>query len=126
MKGIKKGDSDEIGFVISCLYHGTIDENEIKEWALNIIKTYNIDDIPEYIFTLADACEIKRNLLKVMGFSASWKSSKNQSLALYGISAKRQKELYDAPVTSNDALKILVKHPEVERQFRTTFPFIDF
>lgn len=126
MKGIKKGDSDVIGFVISCLYHGTIDESEVKEWAVNVIGLNSIDDIPDYIFELLDASDIRRNIGKIMGFSASWKSSKNQYLALYGINIKRQKELFDAPVTPDKALVLLAKHPEVEKKFRETFPFIEF
>ncbi|CAI1211115.1 hypothetical protein [Serratia fonticola] len=126
MKGLTKNDGDIIGFVFDCLYSGVIDKAELKEWAIHIVSKNDIDTIPSYIIDLMDFNGSLGTLYSIMGFSPGWKHTKKQGNALYGISVKRGRELYDAPVTSQEAVETLEQHPEIEERFRETFPFIDF
>ncbi|EOV8466305.1 hypothetical protein ACOSC7_004623, partial [Escherichia coli] len=68
-----------------------------------------------------------RGIEKIIGFVPSWKRKKEQEYALYGIAVKQGRNaLYDAPVNEKGALDALRKHPEIEKLFRETFPFIRF
>ncbi|MFV8847336.1 hypothetical protein [Serratia fonticola] len=126
MKGLTKNDGDLIGFVFDCLYSGVIDKEELKEWAIHIVSKNDIDTIPSYIIDLMDFDGSLGALYSILGFSPGWRYTKKQGNALYGISEKRGRKLYDAPVTAQKAMEILEQHPEIEKRFRETFPFIDF
>jgi hypothetical protein len=64
----------------------------------------------------------------LLGFFPCWRRTKEQRKAIYGIAAKRGEKLSQGDVSFNEeqALEALKKHPEVEKLFRETFPFIDF
>lgn len=77
-----------------------------------------------------DAKDLKspsRGIEKIIGFTPLWKRIKEQEYALYGIAVKQGRTtLYDAPVNEQQALNALGEHPEIEKLFRETFPFIKF
>lgn len=125
LDGLTKEDHDVIGFIIDALFSNAINKEELREWAMGIIRDNDVTDIPDYIFDLADFDEAGFHIYKVIGFVCDWKCTKSQSQALYGIALKRGKDLGEE-CTPKAALKALEKHPEVEQRFRETFPFIDF
>ncbi|MBW2956288.1 hypothetical protein [Hafnia paralvei] len=130
MEGLTKNNSHIIGFVYTCLFCGAITESDINEWAINTVLSRDINCLPTYIIDLMDAQELKspsRGIEKIIGFVPSWKRKKEQEYALYGIAVKQGRNaLYDAPVNEKGALDALRKHPEIEKLFRETFPFIRF
>lgn len=125
LKGLTKGDSDTLGFVIASLYSGAINNEDLRKWAIEIIRDNEVDNIPGYIFELADFDDRRTALPRVIGFSYGWKSTKSQRNALYGIALKKGEDLGEECLPKV-ALEALKKHPEVEKRFRETFPFIDF
>lgn len=125
LNGLIKGDSDTLGFVIASLYSGAIKNEDLRTWAIGIIRDNEVDDIPDYIFELADFNDRRTTLSKLIGFSYGWKSTKSQRNALYGIALKKGEDLGEECLPKV-ALEALKKHPEVEERFRETFPFIEF
>lgn len=126
MKGLTREDHDIIGFVVDALFDHAIDVNELKEWAINVVTNNNVDELPMYIIDLMDYEGYAKDICKVIGFLPGWKHSKKQSIALYGIAVKRGHRLTDYDISDEEALKALQQHPEIEKRFRETFPFIDF
>jgi hypothetical protein len=125
LDGISKENPDVLGFVIDSLFSGAIGDEDLKEWAIGIIRDNDVEHIPYYIFELADFNGRRADLFELIGFSFDWKCTKSQSKALYGIALKRGEDLGEE-CTPKAALKALEKHPEIEQRFRETFPFIDF
>lgn len=124
MRGYVHGDSGEIGFVLSCLYRGAIKNNDFTQWTYSIISKYN--ELPLYIYDLADFDGNRLHLERIIGFSPYWNASEKEKLTLYGIAYKRGFEPYDCPLTKEEALKKLEQHPHIEKKFREMFPFIEF
>lgn len=128
MLGLIKENSDTLGFVFDCLFSGVINKKEVNLWAEKVIGENEVKDLPDYIFDLIDYNGTAIYLSKLVGFDPIWKHTKSQDMALYGIRLKRGKSLRKDDVSFNaeQALKALEKHPEIEKLFRETFPFIDF
>ncbi|HEZ0780361.1 TPA: hypothetical protein WGQ89_000828 [Neisseria meningitidis] len=122
---IIKEDSDDLGFAIKCLFSQSIDLNEFKLWIEQVIRDMPIEDIPFYIFDLADLDEEIDNIYNIIGFVSSYSLSKLRRNALTGIAFLRGIDVYDPPVSKEKALKALKKHPEIYQKFRHFFPFVE-
>ncbi len=121
---LTKQDSDDIGFVYSCLVSGAISFEEFKSWLYLVIEQE--DEVPSYVW---DAIDLNQKFdfvpLKVMGFTPGWKRSDDENDAINGISYRRRKDYTSDAVASDDALKKLRENPHIEDRFKKTFPFID-
>ncbi|OCG39208.1 hypothetical protein A9G29_09390 [Gilliamella sp. Fer2-1] len=128
MLGLVKGNDQTIGFVYSCLLSGIINMDEVNRWAEKVIGENEVSDLPDYIFDVIDFKGEVRELERLIGFFPNWRCTKAQDRAVYGIAVKRGEKLSQDDVSFNEeqALEALKKHPEVEKLFRETFPFIDF
>lgn len=122
---IIKEDSDDLGFAIKCLFSQSIDLNEFKLWIEQVIRDMPIEDIPFYIFDLADLDEEIDNIYNIIGFVSSYSLSKLRRNALTGIAFLRGIDVYDPPVSKEKALKALEKHPEIYQKFKRFFPFVE-
>ena len=122
---IIKEDSDDLGFAIKCLFSQSIDLNEFKLWIEQVIRDMPIEDIPFYIFDLADLDEEIDNIYNIIGFVSSYSLSKLRRNALTGIAFLRGVDVYDPPVSKEKALKALKKHPEIYQRFQHFFPFVE-
>ncbi|OCG78426.1 hypothetical protein A9G42_03160 [Gilliamella sp. Nev6-6] len=128
MLGLVKGNDQTIGFVYYCLLCGVINMDEVNRWAEKVIGENEVSDLPDYIFDLIDLKGTVNELEHLLGFFPCWRRTKEQRKAVYGIAVKRGEKLSQDDVSFNEeqALEALKKHPEVEKLFRETFPFIDF
>ncbi|OCG64702.1 hypothetical protein [Gilliamella sp. Fer4-1] len=128
MLGLVKGNDQTIGFVYYCLLCGVINMDEVNRWAEKVIGENEVSDLPDYIFDLIDLKGTIRDLQRLIDFFPNWRCTKAQRKAIYGIAVKRGEKLSQDDVSFNEeqALEALKKHPEVEKLFRETFPFIDF
>ena len=122
---IIKEDSDDLGFAIKCLFSQSIDLNEFKLWIEQVIRDMPIEDIPFYIFDLADLDEEIDNIYNIIGFVSSYSLSKLRRNALTGIAFLRGVDVYDPPVSKEKALKALEKYPEIYQKFQHFFPFVE-
>ena len=122
---IIKEDSDDLGFAIKCLFSQSIDLNEFKLWIEQVIRDMPIEDIPFYIFDLADLDEEIDNIYNIIGFVSSYSLSKLRRNALTGIAFLRGIDVYDPPISKEKALKALEKHPEIYQKFQHFFPFVE-
>ncbi|HEZ3483401.1 TPA: hypothetical protein WH743_000203 [Neisseria meningitidis] len=125
---IIKEDSDDLGFAIKCLFSQSIqsiDLNEFKLWIEQVIRDMPIEDIPFYIFDLADLDEEIDNIYNIIGFVSSYSLSKLRRNALTGIAFLRGIDVYDPPVSKEKALKALEKYPEIYQKFQHFFPFVE-
>ena len=122
---IIKEDSYDLGFAIKCLFSQSIDLNEFKLWIEQVIRDMPIEDIPFYIFDLADLDEEIDNIYNIIGFVSSYSLSKSKKNALTGIAFLRGIDVYDPPVSKEKALKTLKKHPEIYHKFKRFFPFVE-
>ncbi|ADY99190.1 TPA: hypothetical protein ACFM5D_000516 [Neisseria meningitidis] len=122
---IIKEDSDDLEFAIKCLFSQSIDLNEFKLWIEQVIRDMPIEDIPFYIFDLADLDEEIDNIYNIIGFVSSYSLSKLRRNALTGIAFLRGIDVYDPPVSKEKALKALEKYPEIYQKFQHFFPFVE-
>ncbi|HFC3457455.1 TPA: hypothetical protein ACFIYI_001210 [Neisseria gonorrhoeae] len=122
---IIKEDSDDLGFAIKCLFSQSIDLNEFKLWIEQIIRDMPIEDIPFYIFDLADFNGGIGDIDNIVGFVSSYSLSKSKKNALTGIAFLRGIDVYDPPISKEKALKALKKHPEIYHKFKRFFPFVE-
>ena len=81
---IIKEDSYDLGFAIKCLFSQSIDLNEFKLWIEQVIRDMPIEDIPFYIFDLADLDEEIDNIYNIIGFVSSYSLSKSKKKCLDG------------------------------------------
>ncbi|QOG47650.1 hypothetical protein IBX81_01155 [Neisseria gonorrhoeae] len=121
---IHKEDSDDLEFAIKCLFSQSIDLNEFKLWIEQVIRDMPIEDIPFYIFDLADFQSLY-DLIDIVGFVSENSLSKSQKNALTGIAFLRGIDVYDPPVSKEKALKALEKYPEIYHKFKWFFPFVE-
>ena len=122
---IIKEDSDDLEFVIKCLFSQSIDLNEFKLWIEQVIRDMPIEDIPFYIFDLADFDGGIGDIDNIVGFVSSYSLSKSKKNALTGIAFLRGIDVYDPPISKEKALKALKKHPEIYQKFQHFFPFVE-
>lgn len=81
-----------------------------------------IEDIPFYIFDLADFNGGIGDIDNIVGFVSSYSLSKSKKNALTGIAFLRGIDVYDPPISKEKALK---KHPEIYHKFKRFFPFVE-
>ncbi|MCK3655910.1 hypothetical protein A4G19_09095 [Pasteurellaceae bacterium Macca] len=117
--------SEDIGFATDCLLMGLISLNEFKEWVCKIINKYNIEDVPEYLYDLADYNEDVVGVYNIIGFSPNSNLKEEDEHALYGIAVKRFGVVFDMPISSKKALVALKKNPQVLVRFKREFSFIN-
>ncbi|HGO6493859.1 TPA: hypothetical protein ACLULX_000948 [Neisseria gonorrhoeae] len=122
---IIKENSDDLGFAIKCLFSQSIDLNEFKLWIEQVIRDMPIEDIPFYIFDLADFNGGIGDIDNIVGFVSSYSLSKSKKNALTGIAFLRGIDVYDPPISKEKALKALKKHPEIYHKFKRFFPFVE-
>ena len=122
---IEKEDCEDLGFAISCLFSETISLSEFKTWLEIVIKEMPIEKIPLYIFDLMNFNDTLANIDNVIGFVAPSKLSMQQKNALVGITYLREIDVYDPPISKEQALAALNKNPHVLDKFRRLFPFIE-
>ena len=124
----KKSEAIGINFVYYCLLSGAINMDEVNRWAEKVIGENEVSDLPDYIFDLIDFKGEVTELRRLIGLFPSWECTKAQDRAIYGIRVRRGRKLRKDDVSFNEeqALEALKKHPEIEKLFRETFPFIDF
>ena len=122
---IIKEDSDDLEFVIKCLFSQSIDLNEFKLWIEQVIRDMPIEDTPFYIFDLADFDGVIADIDNIVGFVSSYSLSKSKKNALTGIAFLRGIDVYDPPISKEKALKALKKHPEIYQKFQHFFPFVE-
>lgn len=118
-------DSEDIGFATDCLLMGVISLNEFKEWVYKIVKQYNVEDLPIYIYDLTDYNEEVAGVYNIIGFSPNSNLKRIDEYALYGIAVKRFGGVFDMPISSNKALIALGDNPQILERFKREFPFIN-
>lgn len=91
---IIKEDSDDLEFAIKCLFSQSIDLNEFKLWIEQVIRDMPIEDIPFYIFDLADFNGGIGDIDNIVGFVSSYSLSKSKKNALTGIAFLRGMDVY--------------------------------
>ncbi|HEZ3087454.1 TPA: hypothetical protein WH237_000382 [Neisseria meningitidis] len=79
---IIKEDSNDLGFAIKCLFSQSIDLNEFKLWIEQVIRDMPIEDIPFYIFDLADFDGVIADIDNIVGFVSSYSLSKSKKKCL--------------------------------------------
>ncbi|ADY98006.1 Uncharacterised protein [Neisseria meningitidis] len=84
-----------------------------------------IEDIPFYIFDLADFDVGIGDIGNIVGFAPSSSLPKSKKNALTGIAFLRGIDVYDPPVSKEKALKALEKYPEIYQKFQHFFPFVE-
>ncbi|MDX6839372.1 hypothetical protein [Hafnia paralvei] len=126
MIGLTKKNSGLIGFVNASFSYKAINQDELREWAIKTVSENDIDKLPMYIIDLMEFSGYPKDIYKAIGFNPHWEHSHEQLKALYGITIRRGGWLSDIKTTPSEALDALRKHPEIEKLFRETFPFIRF
>lgn len=97
-----------------------------SSYGLNkLIRDMPIEDIPFYIFDLADFNGGIGDIDNIVGFVSSYSLSKSKKNALTGIAFLRGIDVYDPPISKEKALKALKKHPEIYHKFKRFFPFVE-
>ena len=79
---IIKEDSGDLGFAIKCLFSQSIDLNEFKLWIEQVIRDMPIEDIPFYIFDLADFDGGIGDIDNIVGFVSSCSLPKSKKKCL--------------------------------------------
>lgn len=124
MLKIYKDNSDDLGFVIGCLFSQAINLCEFRLWVDSVIEKLPADLIPNYMFDLAGFDGHLFEISKIIGFVSSSKLSNDEKVSLSAIAYLRGADVYDPPVTKEEALKALEKNPNILERFKSTFPFI--
>lgn len=122
---IYKNDSEDFNFVLGCLYSQAIDLAEFRIWIKRIIETTPVEGIPFYIFDLVDFDGYLYEISKIIGFVPDDYLSNDEKNSLYGIAFLRGADIYDPPVTRDEALKAVERNPNILERFKSLFPFIN-
>lgn len=123
LTSLTKENSDAIGFVIACLYASAIDLSELNQWAVSVIDRMDTAEIPDYIYDLVSYNESLAGIYKVIGFHPDWNCLKEEEDALYGIAIKKNRNVFDIPISPKRALQCLEKRSYIQDIFNQFFPF---
>lgn len=123
ISNLTKQNSETIGFVIECFLASSISLDELNQWAVSVVNSMEVEDIPGYIFDLVSFDGFAMELYKVIGFVPVWSRSDEEEAALFGIAISRGKKIIDMPISSKSALESLRKNPEILEAFNKIFPF---
>jgi hypothetical protein len=119
---LTKENSATIGFVVSSVFAGAIDRQELQAWGDHVLAS--TDSYPLYIIDLSTFDEALFHIYKVIGFAPCSGLTDAEGDALVGIAFVRGREQFEAVPSRDRALAALAKHPHVLTRFRETFPFI--
>lgn len=122
---IYKNDSEDLNFVLGCLYSQAIDLAEFRIWIERIIEATPVEDIPFYIFDLVAFEGYLYEISKIIGFVSDDYLSNDEKNSLYGIAFLRGADIHDPPVTRDEALKAVERNPNILERFKSLFPFIN-
>lgn len=124
MLNICKEHSEDLGFVIGCLFYEAINKVEFRKWIEYAIEILPVNNIPLYIYDLVDFDDSLAKIHAVIGFVPSSGLSVEEKNALEGIAYLRGVDVYDPLNTKDEALLALKKNPRVLEKFESMFPFI--
>jgi hypothetical protein len=124
--GLTRENSGGIGFVVKCLGCEAIELAELHEWCYSIIRQKDVEEIPPYIFELAEYSDAFAKIFKTIGFVPEWRGSKRDEYALFGIAVRCGRTPFDWPIKPDAAVAALEANPEIEKKFRETFPFVTY
>lgn len=113
---------EQLAFVISCLFHDSINMTEFQDWCVKICGSENA---PSFIYDLMTFDEALFKIFKTIGYTPHWEHTKNDEYALYGIAVLRGIQPYDMPITSAEALNELEASPKIKKLFTEVFDFIN-
>ncbi|CAI8738121.1 DUF3969 family protein [Pseudomonas serbica] len=118
---IKNYSDEQLAFVITCLFHESIDTPEFKDWCVKISES---KDAPSFIYDLMAFDGPLFKIHQSIGYVPYWEHTKDDEYALYGIAVLRGTHPYDMPISSSEALKSLKKSSEIMDLFSKVFDFI--
>jgi hypothetical protein len=119
---LTKENSTTIGFVVSCIFAGAIDKQELQAWADHVL--VSTDSYPLYIVDLSTFNEDLFHIFRVIGFVPHCDLTETEKDALVGIAFVRGREQFEPVPSQDQALAALAAHLPVLARFRDTFPFI--
>jgi hypothetical protein len=125
MKGLIKGDSDVIGFVISAFMHQAITREDVRRWAESIITAAPNGNYPFWLLDLLEFDGHGRDLVSLVGPGMGWPRYLGSPEALYGIARRRGIELFDCSLSDAAAEQALRGNPKVLSEFGKLFPWIE-
>lgn len=121
----KNSGSTDLGFVLNCLFSGSITKQEFRQWIERVISELPIDNIPLYFFDLLEFDDGLANIIKIIGYSPVSYLSDDEDRAGYGIVYLRKMEQYEYRISKKVALKALKRNPHIYQRFKLFFPFIE-
>src|SRR5687767_4003935 len=101
MSGLTKEDSGRIAFVISSLFAGALDRNDLHQWATGVL--VQEQKPPLYIIDLVEFDEALCKIYQTVGFVPHWPYPAEQKDALVGIAYQRGRDLFDPPCSAEEA-----------------------
>jgi len=122
---IDKNNSEDLNFVLGCLYSQTIDLSDFRIWIEQVIENTPVEVIPSYIFDLVGFDGYLYEVSKIIGFVPDEYLSNDEKNALYGISFLRGVHVYDSPISKDESLKLLELNSSILENFKRLFPFIN-
>lgn len=127
MKGFNREDSSILGFITLCYSMQAITNEEFKEYFYSLIKSSDVDELPDYIWDLIEFINPDMaDIYNVIGFVPSSNLTDDEINAIYGITLKRFGRFFDMFITEGKAIELLNNNPKVSSLFKTLFPFIHF
>lgn len=128
---VSKGDSDDLGFAVTCLFTRAITQDEFTAWVYWAIE-HAENDLPGFFFELDDFGPFLKDIYAAIGFAPSSGLSDCERDALAAIGYRRGL-LEPAPdsigigerQSPEQAAACLARHPHNETRFRAAFPFLD-
>lgn len=127
MKGVNREDSSILGFITLCYSMQAITNEEFKEYFYSLIKSSDVDELPDYIWDLIEFINPDMaDIYNVIGFVPSSNLTDDEINAIYGITLKRFGRFFDMFITEGKAIELLNNNPKVSSLFKTLFPFVHF
>jgi hypothetical protein len=122
MNGLTKNDSNEIGFVTTCLFAQALDIDELHDW-ISLVLGSRVNT-PSYLLDLLEFKGPLFKIYKIIGFVPPWPGTDDEKLALFGVAYQRGREPFQCPLSRDEALAKLKEFPNVRLTFAKTFPFL--
>lgn len=100
--------------------------DEFKYFLYFLIKNYEVDELPVFIWELIDLDEERiSDIYQIIGFVPSSNLSDSERNAIYGITIKRFGSFFDMPISEKQAIQSLEQNPQILVRFKNMFPFIE-
>jgi len=122
--GLTEENSERIAFVLSCLFAGAINLAELRQWAKKVLE--ESDAPPSYLRDLVDFNQPLFHIYNVIGFAPRSSTSDEGSIGVSGVAFKRNCQPFDHPKIREEALRKLERNPDIEKRFRSEFPFLNW